>query len=183
MSSILTLFCCVRGDNANRIFSVDIKSSDYVADLKKSIKSENEITFRNLEAKALMLWKADIPVDENFAKNLKEFDYKQAPLSPVDKLSRIFSNLNEDHLHVVVDVQDTAHDVAVQALRNSHGVLFDLLRITVENERKWAEGDINNNDAELMLECNLASNPVISNIARQLSMKRIFGVFIITVSV
>jgi len=183
MSPILKLFCCVRGDNVSQIFPVDIESSNFVGDLKKSIKSEREYTFRKVEVVDLMVWKADIPVDENFAKNFKEFDYKQAPLSPVDSLSEEFSNLTPRHVHVVVDIRGTAHDDAVQALINSHGVLFDLLRITVENQGKWAESDIIANDAELMLECNLASNPVISNIARQLSMKRIFGVFIITVSV
>ncbi|KAF9342352.1 hypothetical protein BGX26_007713, partial [Mortierella sp. AD094] len=56
----LTLWCIIENDTTS--FSVTIPSSQTVDDLKKTIHAANTATFKNIDSKALILWKARIPI-------------------------------------------------------------------------------------------------------------------------
>lgn len=72
------------------------------------IKEETSRLFSHIDAKDLLLWKVSEAVDENLESNLKKSTFtEQNSLSPVDKLSQMFSDLSlEGHLQVVVGYSD-----------------------------------------------------------------------------
>jgi hypothetical protein len=103
-SEVLALNCLVLGDDirVDRIFPVKIAKSETVGGLKQAIKNENK-AFVDLDAHSLDLWHVFIQGDEDFEKNVGELDLSMKPLSPMAKLSTVFSAQPEDeHLHIVV---------------------------------------------------------------------------------
>src|SRR4051812_3277533 len=65
MATIVTLLCLVHGDSSGHSFAVNISNDKLVSHLKDKIKKKNPATFNNIDAKALTLWKVDIPYDED----------------------------------------------------------------------------------------------------------------------
>ncbi|KAG1725697.1 uncharacterized protein EDB91DRAFT_83444 [Suillus paluster] len=110
MESNYKLFCLVLGGHRNNVFSVDIRRTQTVGDLKNMIKEKTKHAFRDVDAHRLMLWDVDLLVDEAFENRLNslKLDPKQF-LSPVTQLFKVFSQQpNEKHLHIVVRPPHTA---------------------------------------------------------------------------
>ena len=61
---MITLFCLVHGESAANVFSIKIPQTDTVDDLKDLIKSKKQNKFRNIDADELILWKVNIPDDD-----------------------------------------------------------------------------------------------------------------------
>ena len=101
MYNTLELNCLVSGDDPNHIFTIEIADTKNVSALKKAIKIEKQLAFQHIDADTLILWKASFPVDESLEENLRNF-VGEKPLSPVNKLSKVFSNVHDTHLHIVV---------------------------------------------------------------------------------
>jgi hypothetical protein len=105
----LVINCLVRGDDSGRAFSVKIAKSETVGALKDAIKKKMEHACDGIDAVLLDLWKvsdSNLPDDRNLKDKISELklDDKQ-PLSPMAKLSTVFSEKPEDeHLHIVVRV-------------------------------------------------------------------------------
>ena len=70
MSSTLNLNCLVLGDDASRVFPVEIANSKTVGDLRDAIKEKNSHTFQHVDAHALVLWKVSILVNRSLTKSL-----------------------------------------------------------------------------------------------------------------
>lgn len=103
MSRTLELNCLVLGDERNHIFNIEIPATKTVSALKKAIKEEKSPLFDHVPADNLAIWKVSVPVDETFEENLRNLNLDDAqPLPPVKRLSGVFSNIPEEHLHVVV---------------------------------------------------------------------------------
>jgi hypothetical protein len=92
-----------------RAFSVKMPKSGIVDGLKDAIKKKMEHACEGVDAVRLDLWKvsdSNLPDDRNLKDKISELklDDKQ-PLSPMAKLSTVFSDKPEDeHLHIVVRV-------------------------------------------------------------------------------
>ena len=104
MSSTLNLNCLVLGDDASRVFPVEIANSKTVGDLRKLIKEEKSHTFQHVDADTLVLWKVSILVNRSLTQNLSNRTFAdESPLLPVDELSEVFSDSPaRRHLHIVV---------------------------------------------------------------------------------
>jgi Crinkler effector protein N-terminal domain len=64
MSTIISLNCCVFGDDPSRVSSVDIDKNKKVSMLRKAIKDEKKSTFDSIDADKLDLWNANnVPTD------------------------------------------------------------------------------------------------------------------------
>ncbi|KAG2090214.1 uncharacterized protein F5147DRAFT_28683 [Suillus discolor] len=104
---LINLNCLFLGDHPWNIFPVKIASTELVGDLKDLIKDKNKGEFDAVDAKAVELWKVDLPVDDTFKHNLKIFNelersHKKS-LSPVDGMFEVFdSPPQHKHLHIIV---------------------------------------------------------------------------------
>ena len=101
MSSTLALNCLVSGDAPDHIFTIEIGNAKNVSALKDSIKDKKQLTFHDVDADARVLWKVAFPVDDILEDNLRTF-VGDKPLSPVKKLSQVFSDVDEARLHILV---------------------------------------------------------------------------------
>jgi Crinkler effector protein N-terminal domain len=64
MSMIISLNCCVFGDDPSRVFSVDIDNNKNISVLRKAIKDEKKSAFDSIDADRLDLWNANnVPTD------------------------------------------------------------------------------------------------------------------------
>ncbi|KAF9230494.1 hypothetical protein BU15DRAFT_57182, partial [Melanogaster broomeanus] len=104
--SIITLNCFVLGENSSNVFPVKIDKTENVGTLKELIKSKKQIAFRDVDADALILWKAPESLlcdDDAFQERIEALNLQdEKPLHPVKRLSRIFSDPDPEHLHIIV---------------------------------------------------------------------------------
>jgi hypothetical protein len=91
----------VLGKPHTHIFPIEIAATKTIGALKDSIKEKKQLTFQHIDADTLILWKVSFPVDERLEENLMNFIGKTL-LSPVNKLLKLFSNVDNTHLHIVV---------------------------------------------------------------------------------
>ena len=101
MPDTLALNFLVSGDNADHIFTIKIANTKNVSALKKAIKAEKQPAFDHVPANTLVLWKVSCPVDDGLGENLRNLAGENL-LLPLDKLSKVFSNVDETVLHIVV---------------------------------------------------------------------------------
>ena len=99
-----TLNCLVLGDDASRVFPVEIANSKTVGDLRDAIKDKKRPAFDHVPADTLVLWKVSILVNRSLTQNLSNRTFAdESPLLPVDELSEVFSDSPaRRHLHIVV---------------------------------------------------------------------------------
>ena len=104
MSSTLNLNCLVLGDDASRVFPVEIANSKTVGDLRDAIKDKKRPAFDHVPADTLVLWKVSILVNRSLTQNLSNRTLgDESSLLPVDELSEVFLNSPaQRHLHIVV---------------------------------------------------------------------------------
>ncbi|KAF8835266.1 hypothetical protein BDN67DRAFT_975522 [Paxillus ammoniavirescens] len=108
LEAIITLNCLVLGGGPRNVFSVEIDKTKTVYALKVLIKSENPITFRDSDANTLIIWEAPGSLlcdcnDNAFKETIEGLDLQDKhSLLPVNRLSRIFSDLDPECLHVIV---------------------------------------------------------------------------------
>jgi hypothetical protein len=101
MSSTLALNCLVSGDDSDHIFTIEVANAKNVSALKDAIKDKKRPAFDHVPADTLVLWKVSLPVDDKLEENLPNLA-GETSLSPVIKLSKVFSNVDDTHLHIVV---------------------------------------------------------------------------------
>jgi hypothetical protein len=101
----LKLNCWVLEDDPNRIFPVEVDPNDYVAGLREAIKKTKFPAFDYITADSLVVWNVSIPIDEDTnlqeEVNNKRLD-ERIPLWSLKRLIKIFTDLDQDSLHVVV---------------------------------------------------------------------------------
>ena len=112
MDTRLKLNCWVLGEDSTRIFPVKIDHNEDVGGLKKAIKEEMKPTFDFITANSLEVWNVSIPINEDTnveaqVKNLRLHEKKS--LWGLKKLPRIFRDLDEETLHVVVKAPPSKH--------------------------------------------------------------------------
>ncbi|KAH9964718.1 hypothetical protein BGW80DRAFT_1347450 [Lactifluus volemus] len=108
--SILTLLCYVRGDSVNKVFAVRIDNRKFVLDLKDAIKEATKVTFRDIEARSLILWKLFLPVDQSLKVTVDNLNPpNEDALLPIAILSDIFPDeLDMRTIHILVAVESGA---------------------------------------------------------------------------
>ncbi|KAG0367480.1 hypothetical protein BC939DRAFT_504160 [Gamsiella multidivaricata] len=101
----LTLFCLTDGEPTSNAFSVKIPSTETVYSLKKLIKAEKTVTFADVDADKLTLWRVSVPVVAANIHNvvfLNEIDSK-TELVPTTRLSKVFTEEPpEEVIHIIV---------------------------------------------------------------------------------
>src|SRR6266702_4571868 len=95
---LLKLNCLILGDDPRRrIFPVKIEETESVGDLKDAIKEKKKHTFNNVDADTLDLWSVFIDVKDHLEEKINDLNLNtMEPLSPVERLSEVFSNQFED---------------------------------------------------------------------------------------
>lgn len=102
MSSTLKLNCWVVDDNVNSIFPITIEKDETVGSLKEAIMRKNP-DLGHIAARSLHLWKDSIPHQELAQKVNALGLAEESILSPLDKLSKVFSEEPTDrHIHIIV---------------------------------------------------------------------------------
>jgi hypothetical protein len=101
---ILELNCFVHGDDPRNVFPVKIAITESVGTLKDAIKDKKKPVFDRLAADALKLWKVSIPFHADSKEKVSNVQFRdEKELSPVDRLSKIFSvQPGERDLHIIV---------------------------------------------------------------------------------
>jgi hypothetical protein len=102
--SILTLLCYVRGDSVNKVFAVKIDNRQLVLELKDAIKEATKVTFRDINARSLVLWKLFLPVNQSLRVNVENLNPpNEDALLPNAILSEIFPDeLDMRTIHILV---------------------------------------------------------------------------------
>jgi hypothetical protein len=94
---------CLLGDDPRRIFQVKIAATETVGALKDAIKDEKKPELDHVAADSLVLWKVSIAFNGSLEQNLDTlYILKEPSLSPVAKLSEVFSDQLQRCLHIVV---------------------------------------------------------------------------------
>jgi hypothetical protein len=126
MATIITLFCMVHGDPVQRAFEIDISNDKSVSCLKDEIKKKKENDFRDIDADKLTLWKVDIPDgDEDAVKNLfKDNKTNGVMLRPIWKISKWFSKLDGEHIHVVIERPTDKKEIRCKATYGRNTAAF-----------------------------------------------------------
>jgi Crinkler effector protein N-terminal domain len=105
MSTIISLNCCVFGDDPSRVFSVKIDSNEKVSVLREAIKAKKS-AFYSTDADKLDLWNTNnVSTDgdkRDFQTKLNWIVANKDSLRGAKKLSSVFRSLEEETLHVVV---------------------------------------------------------------------------------
>ncbi len=105
MATPLRLNCWVLGEDSTRIFPVEVDRDENVGGLKEAIKEKNPRALDRVDAKDLELWNVSIPIDEdtNLQAQVKGMRlHEKKSLWPLKGLLRIFRDLDQEALHVVV---------------------------------------------------------------------------------
>ena len=105
MATPLRLNCWVLGEDSTRIFPVEVDRDENVGGLKKAIKEEKKQAFDHIDADSLDVWNVSIPIDEdtNLQAQVKGMRlHEKKSLWPLKGLLRIFRDLDQEALHVVV---------------------------------------------------------------------------------
>ncbi|KAI9569501.1 hypothetical protein HD554DRAFT_535796 [Boletus coccyginus] len=103
---VFTLNCWIRGSDAGEIFHVKISKTEDVATLKEAIKNEAPVTFREVDAHTLHLYKPRNPLPRPYEDNLSKIILSEDGelLEMVDKLSEVFPEQPpKRHIHIIVD--------------------------------------------------------------------------------
>ena len=111
MATPLRLNCWVLGEDSTCIFPVEIDRGENVMGLKEAIKEKKFPAFDHITADSLEVWNASIPIDEdtNLQAQVKGLRlHERKPLWPLKRLIRIFIDLDQDSLHVVVKAPPTS---------------------------------------------------------------------------
>jgi len=70
-SGEIELFCFIIGDEPNNIFPIQIERDRTVGNMKAKIKDENKHALQGIDAKSLVLWMVDEPLDSTNEESLK----------------------------------------------------------------------------------------------------------------
>ena len=102
--SYFLLSCYVKDEDPNDIFEVKIRQDQSVAALKRAIKEAIIQTFRDVDARSLILWQCSVAFDQNLKQNLKGLNLVETDqLLPTEKLSETFLDPPDpSHLHIIV---------------------------------------------------------------------------------
>lgn len=116
---LLVLNCLVLGESSDHIFEVKIAKTESASSLREVIKGERDRLFNRVDADDLILWNVSEVADLNLKKPLQKANFsRKESLSPMEKLSKIFSNtLVEGRLHIVVGLAE--YGKLFHSLRNN----------------------------------------------------------------
>ncbi|CAJ0748189.1 13319_t:CDS:2 [Entrophospora sp. SA101] len=106
MSNNKILFCLVEGGSKEKAFKVIAGTDDDVSDLKEKIKGKRPNTFTNTDAAEIVLWKVNIPIDEDAMEVdifLKDIQDKLKLSIPTRKICDVFTeNIADASIHIIV---------------------------------------------------------------------------------
>ncbi|RHZ80074.1 hypothetical protein Glove_139g400 [Diversispora epigaea] len=107
MSDNITLFCLVEGDSKEKFIIVVAEKNDYVNDLKKKIKEEKPNLFANIDANDIVLWKVNIPIEEDTMEvdTIPGSTQDKVKLSiPSKKIRNVFTeNIADDSINIIIE--------------------------------------------------------------------------------
>ncbi|KAF8429439.1 hypothetical protein L210DRAFT_3563367 [Boletus edulis BED1] len=102
----LTLTCWIRSEDPEAYFRVKISKTDIVLDLQKAIKDKKPVTFSNVDAYTLALYKPKTAVSKPYKEHLSKIILSEhgEPLRKLNELSKIFPEPPpKGDIHVIVD--------------------------------------------------------------------------------
>ncbi|RHZ90174.1 hypothetical protein Glove_5g80 [Diversispora epigaea] len=107
MSGNITIFCLVEGSSKGKTFSVIAGVNDYVSVLKEKIKEKNFNLLVNIDADDIVLWKVNIPINENSVKVDIILDNIQDKIKlsiPTEKIHNVFTeDIADDSINIIIE--------------------------------------------------------------------------------
>ncbi|RHZ62266.1 hypothetical protein Glove_341g79 [Diversispora epigaea] len=107
MSDNVTLYCLVEGDSKDRVFEVEIEKRKSVGFLKKKIKEEKPNLLVNVDANDIVLWKINIPIEEDTMEVdiiLENIQDKVKLSVPSKKIRNVFTeNIADDFINIIIE--------------------------------------------------------------------------------
>ncbi|KAI6022656.1 hypothetical protein EDC04DRAFT_2936657, partial [Pisolithus marmoratus] len=121
----MTLNCWVRGDPMSGIFPIEISSIKTVEALKEAIKNKNPVSFRDVDPRALALYKVSLPYhdDDSLKGVLGTYTISGLgqPLQGPQKLSTVFlPPPPNDQLHLIVGILTLAFQCWIRGADPAH---------------------------------------------------------------
>ena len=104
-----TLICLVQGEFTTNAFAVDIDANKTVSHLRDIIKEKKTIDFCNVDADGLVLWRVNVPADDDSALRalvLVEDETRGITMmQPTWDIIDVFpSQPPKRHIHVIIEV-------------------------------------------------------------------------------
>jgi Crinkler effector protein N-terminal domain len=98
----MKIYCYVRGDLPQDVFTIDIGDEETVDELSKAIKEETRPRFDGV--RSLRLWEVSVPLDRKLKNAVEALNlHVDESLFSTDILSEIFPDLAKKSVHVVID--------------------------------------------------------------------------------
>jgi hypothetical protein len=102
-NSDLAIRCWILGEGYRHTFKIRISRNEDVEALKLAIKTVNQNTFKDLDARSLVLYNASIPLTPQLAEHAAALELNKLRLDAADELSEVFAKgLLDRHVHVIV---------------------------------------------------------------------------------
>ncbi|KAI6014321.1 hypothetical protein EDC04DRAFT_2953479, partial [Pisolithus marmoratus] len=99
----LTLLCWVHGEDVQTAFNIDISRELTVGTLKRALKNENPVTFRDVDAKDLKIYRLFVPSDADLGVELGKWRvHGKQPLDMRQKLSQAFPETHNGEWAVII---------------------------------------------------------------------------------
>ncbi|RHZ77618.1 hypothetical protein Glove_174g112 [Diversispora epigaea] len=107
MSDNIALYCLVEGDSKEKTFKVIAGVNEEVNDLKKKIKEELHPRFENTPANDIVLWKVNIPIEEDTMEVdliLSDIQDKLKLSNPTKIINEVFTEkLTRSFIHIIIE--------------------------------------------------------------------------------
>ena len=102
----MSLFCLIFGEKDEKAFLVRVNRGNTVDKLKRLIKAENSVDFRDVDASCLMLWKWNQPGDAGRV-NAVGLDSSNV-LNPMTKMTSVFEDDSpqQDCIHIIIKIPE-----------------------------------------------------------------------------
>ncbi|RGB43110.1 hypothetical protein C1646_750169 [Rhizophagus diaphanus] len=130
-TSLIMLFCLIKGEKPDKAFKVIIKKDKDVSDLKKVIKDEIPNDFAGIDAKNLTLWKVNVPAsDKSKFERLATFIPYNSAVEEVllgekienatEEVGKVFNySLEKECIHIIIEPPATTEGIKVEEDVNS----------------------------------------------------------------
>ncbi|PKY49858.1 hypothetical protein RhiirA4_423278 [Rhizophagus irregularis] len=125
-TSLIMLFCLIKGEKPDKAFKVLIKKDKDISDLKKVIKDEIPNDFAGIDAKNLTLWKVNVSAnDKSKFERLETFIPYNSAVEEVllgkkienatEEVGKIFNySLEKECIHIIIEPPATTEGTKVE---------------------------------------------------------------------
>ncbi|RHZ81236.1 hypothetical protein Glove_122g89 [Diversispora epigaea] len=160
MSDNISFFCLVKDDPKKNAFEVEIEKNKTVSFLKEKIKEKLHPLFENIAAKDIVLWKVNVPFDDEamevdiVLENKEEIGVQELS-RPTRKISNVFiEDITDDSIQIIIERPSAGQGNSpdVFSLINDLKSGQKELKVEIESGQKKLKFEIESGQRELKSE-------------------------------